>query len=170
MEYLYLCHTHRGISVRDNVTYGDWHTDVLHGYAGLLAILPNRLDNLKSHFTTHSRQILRRCYRLAPCQWGRRVHRRRWNRFYWFTRHTVRFLLLFSHIISPNPDVASILRTNAPWGLARISQNGRLANQNPNALTFTYRYDSSAGAGVDIYVIGGFFTTYNSQFYVLSDL
>ena len=45
-------------------------------------------------------------------------------------------------------------RTNAPWGLQRISQTEKLSNQNTNALTFTYTYDSSAGSGVDIYIVG----------------
>ena len=38
--------------------------------------------------------------------------------------------------------------------MQRISQNARLASQDPLATTYTYRYDSSAGTGVDIYVIG----------------
>ncbi|KAK7686101.1 hypothetical protein QCA50_010913 [Cerrena zonata] len=68
-------------------------------------------------------------------------------------------------LLRANPDVESIeedgimsinvivAQTDAPWGLARISQNGRLADQNPANLNFTYRYDSSAGFGSDIYVI-----------------
>ncbi|KAG5640906.1 hypothetical protein DXG03_006680 [Asterophora parasitica] len=45
-------------------------------------------------------------------------------------------------------------QTNAPWGLSRISQKAKLANQNANALTFSYTYDNSAGSGVDVYVVG----------------
>lgn len=53
------------------------------------------------------------------------------------------------------PPACQTLRTNAPWGLQRVSQNAKLpANSNPQALTYTFKYDSSAGAGVDIYVIG----------------
>jgi hypothetical protein len=64
-------------------------------------------------------------------------------------------------------------RSDAPWGLARIS-GGSLAGQNDlygcigsfltptyslwirycSALNFTFKYDSSAGSGVDVYVIG----------------
>ena len=50
----------------------------------------------------------------------------------------------------------SIIRTNAPWGLQRISQSARLANQNPNTLSFTYTFDPSAGQGVDIFIVGMF--------------
>jgi len=45
-------------------------------------------------------------------------------------------------------------RTNAPWGLGRISSQTKLTNQDVNALTFSYDYDSSAGANSDVYVIG----------------
>ncbi|KAG5640721.1 hypothetical protein DXG03_007430 [Asterophora parasitica] len=44
-------------------------------------------------------------------------------------------------------------QTNAPWGLARISQPARLASQDTSALTYSYTYDDSAGAGVDVYVV-----------------
>ncbi|KAH8111587.1 serine protease [Phellopilus nigrolimitatus] len=40
---------------------------------------------------------------------------------------------------------STVTQTNAPWGLSRISQNGRLSNQVIEALTFSYRYDFSAG-------------------------
>ena len=46
------------------------------------------------------------------------------------------------------------LRTDAPWGLGRVSSKAKLANQDPTALTFTYNYDSTAGANSDVYVIG----------------
>ncbi|KAI0744997.1 serine protease [Earliella scabrosa] len=64
-----------------------------------------------------------------------------------------------------NPDVeaisedgrvsiaADVTQTNAPWGLARLSQPARLSNQNTSALTFSYTYDDSAGEGVDIYIV-----------------
>ncbi|KAJ2928343.1 hypothetical protein H1R20_g8753, partial [Candolleomyces eurysporus] len=49
---------------------------------------------------------------------------------------------------------AAISQPNAPWGLARLSSNRRLENQNPSELNFRYTYDhSSAGNGVDIYVV-----------------
>ena len=46
------------------------------------------------------------------------------------------------------------LRTNAPWGLGRISSQTKLTNQDTTALTFSYDYDNSAGANSDVYVIG----------------
>ena len=45
-------------------------------------------------------------------------------------------------------------RPNAPWGLGRISSQTKLANQNTSALTFSYDYDSTAGSGATIYIIG----------------
>ncbi|KAI0655118.1 serine protease [Cubamyces menziesii] len=49
---------------------------------------------------------------------------------------------------------AIVTQTNATWGLQRITQSGKLAAQDDQALTYNYTYnDSSAGAGVDIYVI-----------------
>ncbi|KAK7678555.1 hypothetical protein QCA50_018427 [Cerrena zonata] len=80
------------------------------------------------------------------------------------------------NMLRANPDVESIeedgimsinaitTQTNAPWGIARLSQNGRLSNQNTGALTFTYSFDSSAGAGVDIYVVDTGIFTGHSQF------
>ncbi|KAJ8457203.1 hypothetical protein ONZ45_g863 [Pleurotus djamor] len=62
-----------------------------------------------------------------------------------------------------SPDVESIsedgimsifdTQTNAPWGLSRLSSSTRLSNQNTNALTFSYTFDASAGAGVDVYIV-----------------
>ncbi|KAH9898359.1 serine protease [Cubamyces lactineus] len=47
-----------------------------------------------------------------------------------------------------------VTQTNATWGLQRITQFQKLATQDVEALTYNYTYnDSSAGAGVDIYVI-----------------
>ena len=46
------------------------------------------------------------------------------------------------------------LRTNAPWGLGRISSKAKLTNQDTSALTYTYKYDSTAGANSDVYIIG----------------
>ncbi|KAG6876483.1 hypothetical protein C0993_002726 [Termitomyces sp. T159_Od127] len=43
---------------------------------------------------------------------------------------------------------------NATWGLSRLSSVGKLANQNPSALTFPFVYETTAGLGVDIYVVG----------------
>ncbi|TEB31173.1 subtilisin-like protein [Coprinellus micaceus] len=51
-------------------------------------------------------------------------------------------------------SLSPVTQTNAPWGLGRLSSIPKLANQNSTALTFNYTYDSSGGAGVDIYVLG----------------
>lgn len=45
-------------------------------------------------------------------------------------------------------------RTDAPWGIARLSQDDTLEDQNATDLAFTYKYDSAAGEGVDIYIVG----------------
>ncbi|KAG6915776.1 hypothetical protein DXG01_009858 [Tephrocybe rancida] len=50
-------------------------------------------------------------------------------------------------------DSASYTQTNAFWGLSRLSTINKLTNQDPNARNFTYIYDSTAGWGVDIYII-----------------
>ncbi|EMD30989.1 hypothetical protein CERSUDRAFT_120200 [Gelatoporia subvermispora B] len=42
---------------------------------------------------------------------------------------------------------------NASWGLNRISQSARLANQNPQSTNFVFTYPPSPGRGADIYVI-----------------
>ena len=46
------------------------------------------------------------------------------------------------------------IRTDAPWGLGRVSSQTKLTNQDVDALTYTYKYDSTAGANSDVYVIG----------------
>ena len=52
-------------------------------------------------------------------------------------------------------DIQEPIRDNAPWGLNRISSQTRLASQNDKALNFTYSFDSTAGAGSTVYIIGG---------------
>jgi len=47
-----------------------------------------------------------------------------------------------------------ILRTDATWALGRISSKTKLDNQEFNATTFSYNYDSTGGANSDVYVIG----------------
>ncbi|GLB33454.1 putative peptidase S8 family protein [Lyophyllum shimeji] len=54
--------------------------------------------------------------------------------------------------IEPRSTQVVVTQTDATWGLARISQDAKLSNQNPNAL-FTYNYGVQAGQGVDIYVL-----------------
>ncbi|KAF9468846.1 peptidase 1 [Collybia nuda] len=45
---------------------------------------------------------------------------------------------------------SKVTQTDAPWGLARLSQDAKLPSTNTTAL-FSYVYGSSAGQGVDIY-------------------
>ncbi|KAF9445752.1 serine proteinase [Macrolepiota fuliginosa MF-IS2] len=70
-----------------------------------------------------------------------------------------------------NPDVESIsedgitndfvTQTSAPWGISRLSSATKLTSQNTGALTFSYTYDSTACAEVDIYIVDtGVFTTH----------
>ncbi|KAH8111574.1 serine protease [Phellopilus nigrolimitatus] len=59
---------------------------------------------------------------------------------------------------------STVTQTDAPWGLSRISQDRGLTDQNPDALTFSYRYDSSAGNGVDIYIVDTGIYTANIDF------
>ncbi|KAK0229692.1 serine protease [Armillaria nabsnona] len=75
--------------------------------------------------------------------------------------------------IRANPDVESIAQdgivsvtstqTNAPWGLARISQRAALGSSDTSALTYRYNYDPSGGAGVDVYVVDtGIYTAHST--------
>ncbi|KAG5645289.1 hypothetical protein DXG03_006591 [Asterophora parasitica] len=77
------------------------------------------------------------------------------------------------NVLRASPDVEYIAedgivttfatQTNAPWGLARLSQRAKLANQDTNALTFSYTYDNTAGAGVDVYVVDtGVYTAHST--------
>ncbi|KAJ3497156.1 hypothetical protein NLJ89_g10387 [Agrocybe chaxingu] len=47
----------------------------------------------------------------------------------------------------------NVTQTDAPWGLQRISQKAKLSNTSTSALTYKYTYDSSAGEGVDAYIV-----------------
>ncbi|KAG8920045.1 subtilisin-like serine protease [Tulasnella sp. 418] len=47
----------------------------------------------------------------------------------------------------------SIVQSDAPWGLARISQKLKLDSNDTSALTYNYTYDAKAGQGVDVYVL-----------------
>ena len=51
-------------------------------------------------------------------------------------------------------------RTDATWGLARLSSQTKLANQDATPLTFSYNYDDSAGGNSDVYLIGAFAKCY----------
>ncbi|KAF9648148.1 subtilisin-like protein [Thelephora ganbajun] len=68
-------------------------------------------------------------------------------------------------LLRSNPHVASIeedghvhtqvpaSRNDGTWGLGRISSVFIPPGSDPNALTYTYKYDDSAGAGTDVYII-----------------
>ena len=60
-----------------------------------------------------------------------------------YPRKLIEFLLVF-------------YRGDAPWGLARISSEGRLTGESDADLDFEYKYDSTGGAGTVVYVIGMF--------------
>ncbi|KAF9642887.1 subtilisin-like protein [Thelephora ganbajun] len=68
-------------------------------------------------------------------------------------------------LLRSHPHVASIeedgyvhtqvpaSRNDGTWGLGRISSVFIPPGSDPNALTYTYKYDDSAGAGTDVYII-----------------
>lgn len=45
-----------------------------------------------------------------------------------------------------------LCRTNASWGLSRIGSKTKLTGDN-RFRNYTYRYDSRAGEGVDVYIV-----------------
>ena len=53
-----------------------------------------------------------------------------------------------------NDYLEPLHRQNAPWGISRMSRNSAVDSYVDDPLSYTYHYDSSAGAGVDIYIIG----------------
>ncbi|KDR82015.1 hypothetical protein GALMADRAFT_152808 [Galerina marginata CBS 339.88] len=84
-----------------------------------------------------------------------------------FNNETLARLRASSDVISIAEDAMGYVattQTNAPWGLARITSPKKLANQDVEALTFSYPYNSTAGAGVDIYVIDTGILTTHAQF------
>ena len=46
------------------------------------------------------------------------------------------------------------IRNNAPWGLNRISSQQKPVGQNDRSLNFTYTFDSTAGAGSTVFIVG----------------
>lgn len=56
------------------------------------------------------------------------------------------------------------IQTNAPWGLSRLSSDKSLAGGSDSSLSYTYKYDDSAGNGVDIYVVDTGIFTEHTQF------
>ncbi|KDR82017.1 hypothetical protein GALMADRAFT_135395 [Galerina marginata CBS 339.88] len=84
-----------------------------------------------------------------------------------FNNETLAKLRASSDVISIAEDAigsVTTIQTNAPWGLARLTSATKLANQDSNALTFTYTYNSTAGSGVDVYVIDTGILTTHTQF------
>ena len=51
-----------------------------------------------------------------------------------------------------------MFRVDASWGLSRLSQDDPLSEPDPSKLDFTYDFKEPAGQGVDIYIIGEYFT------------
>jgi len=48
--------------------------------------------------------------------------------------------------------IVFIYRTDAPWGLSRVSQPGAVEGE-ATSLNYTYVYDDAAGEGVNVYVV-----------------
>lgn len=67
------------------------------------------------------------------------------------------FLSFCSHFVN---------RADAPWGLARLSQDDRL-NRSPTALDYQYKYDDVI-VNVDAYVIGELTVSTNCQTVLLN--
>jgi len=55
-------------------------------------------------------------------------------------------------------DLPSINRTDAPWGLSRLSQDTAVIGSD-GALAYPYTYDASAGAAADIFIVGVFISS-----------
>ena len=47
----------------------------------------------------------------------------------------------------------TITRSDAPWGLERVSGPNQLTFTDPGQLIYSHTYDESAGEGVDIYIL-----------------
>ncbi|KAF8996963.1 serine protease [Cyathus striatus] len=60
--------------------------------------------------------------------------------------------------------MSNVTQNDAPWGLSRLSSATALSNINTNLLTFSYTYDSSAGSGVDIFIVDTGVLTTHTQF------
>ncbi|KAM6496390.1 serine protease [Amanita muscaria] len=70
-----------------------------------------------------------------------------------FDETTLNFLRAHSAVESIAED-GTCTRKTATWGLQRISQPEPLNRKDDRSLNFIYTYDDSAGAGVDIYILG----------------
>ncbi|KDR82019.1 hypothetical protein GALMADRAFT_221908 [Galerina marginata CBS 339.88] len=84
-----------------------------------------------------------------------------------FNNETLAKLRASSDVISIAEDAigsVTTTQTGAPWGLERITSPTKLANQDPDLLTFSYTYNSTAGAGVDVYVIDTGILTTHTEF------
>jgi len=68
---------------------------------------------------------------------------------------TSRLLSPSKHLQCSDCSVTLIhFRSDATWGLGRISSKTKLANQDATSRTFSYQYDSTAGSGSTVYIIG----------------
>lgn len=62
---------------------------------------------------------------------------------------------------------AAVTQTNSPWGIARLSSSTPLSvarNFDPNNVTFSYTFPTSAGSNVDIYILDSGIRTTHSDF------
>ncbi|PFH47214.1 hypothetical protein AMATHDRAFT_50473 [Amanita thiersii Skay4041] len=60
--------------------------------------------------------------------------------------------------------MSTVSESSTAWGLQRLSQAGSLGRTDDSSLTFSYTYDSSAGAGVDIYIVDTGINTSHDDF------
>ncbi|CAE7135963.1 unnamed protein product [Rhizoctonia solani] len=89
---------------------------------------------------------------------------------------TLKSLSLLDSVEYIEPDaifsVTSLVQqTNAPWGLHVITQSVTfpVSNESSEALNYVYEYDSSAGQGVDIYILDSGSLRSISLFHVVVD-
>ena len=57
-----------------------------------------------------------------------------------------------------------VVQTTAPWGLQALSTTKSVGRTDTATLNYTYTYDSSAGSGVDVYVVDTGINTAHVEF------
>lgn len=129
------------LGAEDAITHDEWDSRVLNGFAAKLS--PTLLNFLRSH------------PEVAKIEEDGIFHTQA------VTTQVFLYLMLSSTggVLTVSP-----LQTTAPWGLQRISQAAKLSSTSTSALTYSYDYDTLAGSGVDVYVVGSFLLTTQSIF------
>jgi hypothetical protein len=145
---------HERLKEGESVTYDNWDSNFVHGYAiqlntdsdaatlNYLLAHPDvrQLCDASTVFSDIKSSIIRllvyRKTRLSKLALNRHVA----------TQHDCVLLLMTYSVF---------IQTNAPWGLERISQRGKLDSQDAAGLNFTYYYeDGGSGKQCDVYVVG----------------